>query len=187
MTECIALFRGINVGKAKRAGMAELRQVFEGLGYSDVRTLLNSGNVVFHAGSAKVKTAEVAARVEEAFLGRFGFSSRTTVLTARELDEVVGGHVLQDVADDPSRYLVAFVSDAKVLDGVRPLLGQDWGADALHVGTRAAYLWCAGGILESKRLQSFSKATGESATTRNWATVLKLQAAARPSGGRKRS
>jgi len=47
MTVCVALLRGINVGKAKRIAMADLRALIEGLGYTDVRTLLNSGNVVF--------------------------------------------------------------------------------------------------------------------------------------------
>ncbi len=49
MTQCIALLRGINVGRAKRIAMAELRELIEALGFSDVRTLLNSGNAVFQA------------------------------------------------------------------------------------------------------------------------------------------
>jgi uncharacterized protein (DUF1697 family) len=56
---CVALFRGINVGKAKRIAMADLRKLFEGLGYGDVRTLLNSGNVVFTV--SKEKAGESAA------------------------------------------------------------------------------------------------------------------------------
>ena len=63
-TRHVALLRGINVGRAKRVAMAELRALIEGLGYGDVRTLLNSGNVVFSASAATAGNA--ASRIEEA-------------------------------------------------------------------------------------------------------------------------
>lgn len=59
----VALIRGINVGRAKRVAMADLRALVEDLGYGDVRTLLNSGNVVFT--SARRPPAKAAARIEE--------------------------------------------------------------------------------------------------------------------------
>ncbi|MGZ8203388.1 MAG: DUF1697 domain-containing protein, partial [Burkholderiales bacterium] len=55
---------------------------------------------------------------------------------------------------------------------------ESWTPDALGIGARAAYVWCANGIVESKLLKVFTRITGEAATTRNWATVLKLQALA---------
>ncbi|HZW81825.1 MAG TPA: DUF1697 domain-containing protein, partial [Candidatus Deferrimicrobium sp.] len=76
----VALIRGINVGRAKRVAMAELRALVEDLGYSDVRTLLNSGNIVFAApGTDKLDSA---ARIEETLSSRLGVSARVIVLTA---------------------------------------------------------------------------------------------------------
>ena len=63
-------------------------------------------------------------------------------------------------------------------------MAEDWAPDALAVGSKAAYLWCAGGVLESRLLEEFSRPTTDAATTRNWGAVLKLQAAA--GEGRKR-
>src|SRR5262245_44497169 len=101
----VALLRGINVGRAKRVAMADLRALVEGLGYTDVRTLLNSGNVVFTA--ARGTPAQAAARIEKALTADLGVSARVTVLTAQELADAVAENPLLKVADNDSRLLVA--------------------------------------------------------------------------------
>jgi len=176
-TRCIALLRGVNVGRAKRVAMADLRALIEDLGHSDVRTLLNSGNAVFRA--SRQDPPQIAAAIEGGIEDRFGFSASVVVLTARELDAIVAENPLPQAARDPSRFLVAFVSTATTLAKARPLLAQAWAPDALAIGRRAAYLWCARGFIESKLAQAFARVAADAATTRNWATVLKLQTAAR--------
>jgi uncharacterized protein (DUF1697 family) len=175
MTECIALLRGINVGRAKRVPMADLRTLLESLGCSRVRTLLNSGNAVFQAPGNSTRTLAVA--IETAMLERFGFSAPVQVLMAQELNEIAAGNPLPQAEQDPSKFLVAFVPTQADLDKVKHLLAEAWSPDQIVIGTRAAYLWCATGILESQLLQTFGRCMGSSVTTRNWATVLKLQAA----------
>jgi len=171
-----ALLRGINVGKAKRIAMADLRALVEGLGYRDVRTLLNSGNVVF---SVPVKSkGDPAVRIQQAIARELGVTSRVTVLTAAELKTVVEKNPLLAIADDPSRHLVTVLSDAAARAKLQPLTRQDWTPDALALGKRAAYLWCASGILDSKLSQAAARALGDAATSRNWATILKLHALA---------
>jgi len=86
---------------------------------------------------------------------------------------------LLHAVDDHARHLVAFVTHPKHLEALRPMLEQAWTPNALGITERAAYLWCATGILDSKFLQAFSRKAGATVTTRNWTTVLKLQAAAR--------
>jgi hypothetical protein len=54
------------------------------------------------------------------------------------------------------------------------VLQQEWGPEALALGTRVAYLWCADGILASRPAEAVSRALGDGVTTRNWATVTKL-------------
>ena len=173
MTRCIALLRGINVGRAKRIAMADLRELVASLGYTDVATLLNSGNLVFRA--QRPEPGVVAARMEAAIEERFGFSAAVIALTARELDAIIAENPLLHVVDDPARHLVAFVASAAALEQAEPLLAQPWAPDALAVGRRAAYLWCADGILASKLAQAYARAAGDAATTRNWTTVLRLQ------------
>ena len=83
----VALIRGINVGKAKRVAMADLRAELEKLGYEDVRTLLNSGNVVFTVPAKS--QGDPAARVEEVLEKRLRVPARVVVLTAAELARAV--------------------------------------------------------------------------------------------------
>ncbi len=176
MSTCIALIRGINVGKNKRVAMADLRGMMADLGHTNVRTLLNSGNVVFQSRNSNL--AKLAASVESAITATCGISAAVTVTTARELDFIVKENPLLQAVDDHARHLVAFVAHPKHLEAVRPMLKEAWLPDALAITERAAYLWCASGILESKLLLTFSQKAGTTVTTRNWATVLKLQAAA---------
>jgi uncharacterized protein (DUF1697 family) len=172
----VAFLRGINVGKAKRIAMADLRKTVEGLGYTDVRTLLNSGNVVFTV--PRGAKGDPAARIEKAISTELGVVSRVAVLSAAELAKVVEENTLLDVANDPSRLLAAILTSASDRTSAEPLLEEDWSPDAMALGTRSAYLWCSAGILESRLLAKFGRALKENATTRNWSTILKLHAMA---------
>lgn len=173
----IALLRGINVGRAKRVAMADLRAVVESLGYRDVGTLLNSGNVVLtgpEGGTAR--------RIEEAVSTRLGVSARVSVLTARELAEIVAENPLLDVATDPSRLLVSVLADPADRKKLEPLLDQDWGEERLGLGARVAYLWCPAGVLGSRLEEAVGRLVKDGVTARNWSTVLKLRALAIPPG-----
>ena len=169
MTQCIALLRGINVGRAKRIAMGELRAAIEELGFTGVRTLLNSE-------AKRPNIGKTAAAISAAIQTRFGFTVPVIVLSAQALATIIAECKHSQTSVDPSRFLVAFVANSSALAKAKPLLAQAWEPDAISLGGNAAYLWCASGIIESKLLQAFSRATGDEATARNWATVLKLQA-----------
>lgn len=166
----VALLRGINVGRAKRIAMADLRALVEDLGYGEVRTLLNSGNVVFTA-SGKGK-GDPASRIEQALVDKLGITSQVTVLTAAELDAVVEANPLLDVADNPSRLLVALF-DGKHRARLAEISKQDWTPEILAVRDGVAYVWFPEGILESRLGEVLLR---DATTTRNWATILKLHA-----------
>jgi len=87
MAQLIALLRGINVGRAKRIAMADLRALITGLGYANVRTLLNSGNVIFEGPSSK--TGDQALRIQNAIAAKLGVSARVSVVTAADLAAIV--------------------------------------------------------------------------------------------------
>ena len=172
----IALFRGINVGKAKRIAMAELKAMFEDLGFSNVRTLLNSGNVVFEAGRSA--SATNATRIAAALLERTGVSANTLVLTTKILDAAITDNPFADPIDDPSRMLVGFYID----DADRApfeALRREFPGESFALGEHACYLRCDGGILESRIADALGGSKfRDRVTARNWSTALKLQALA---------
>ena len=173
MTTQIALFRGINVGKAKRIAMAELKALFEELGFANARTLLNSGNVVFEGG--KGATATHAKRIAAALHERLGVDANTLVLTAKELDAAIAENPFAARIDDPSRFLVGFLmagADPKPLDALR----REFPNEDFAVGARACYLWCPNGISKSDLAEALiGPKHRDRVTTRNWATTLKLR------------
>lgn len=171
---CIALLRGINVGRSKRLAMADLRKLIEGLGCSNVRTLLNSGNAVFECDRSSPK--KLATQIESAIMDFAGFDAPVTVLTAAEFERIVASDTLLPMAADPSRHLVAFVPDRTVLRVLAPMTKTDWSPENFHLGPEAAYLWCPDGIIESKMLKALAKLTKNESTTRNWATVERIHA-----------
>src|SRR5262245_15947696 len=99
MTTCIAFLRGIHVGRAKRIAMADLRSLVERLGYTNVRTLLNSGNVLFDASHPDRK--RIAAAIDVALQSSHGFSASVVVVTVPELDAIVAANPLLALATDP--------------------------------------------------------------------------------------
>jgi uncharacterized protein (DUF1697 family) len=170
----IALLRGINVGRAKRVSMADLKGVFEELGYRDVSTLLQSGNVVF---SGRVG-ASTAARIEKAIVDRLGVSSRITLLRASELAQAIKDNPIEHLVTNPSRHMIAVLNDPTDRKRLTPLSREDWSPEAFAVGKRVAYFWCPDGILESRIAKALDKSLGDRITTRNWATMNKLCALA---------
>jgi uncharacterized protein (DUF1697 family) len=177
MDRRVALLRGINVGRAKRLAMADLRALVEGLGYGDMRTVLNSGNVVFTV--PRGRRDDPAARIETALADRLGVAARVTVLTAAELAVAVAGKPLGALADNPSRLLVAVLADpAADRARLEPLAQRDWVPEALALGDRVAYLWCPDGVLAGRLAAAVGRSLGDAVTTRNWATLTKLTALA---------
>jgi uncharacterized protein (DUF1697 family) len=174
----VALLRGVNVGRAKRIAMADLRKLVGELGYDDVRSVLNSGNLVF-SGLARPQD-EVASEIEEALVLKLGVAARVLVLDAPELASIVAGNPLLDQVGDHSR-LLAFIlssphSTAQAREALETLCGRDWQPGAAALGERAAYVWCPDGILDSAAAAALGKQLGDTTTSRNWATLLKLHA-----------
>ena len=170
----VALLRGINVGKAKRIAMADLRGLVESLGYGDVRTLLNSGNVVFSV--PRERAGDPASRIQAAIATELGVSTRVTVLRWKDLAEAVRDNPHSAIALDPSRLLFLVPPEPEALGQLKPLLKQRWAPEELAIGRRLAYLWCAGGVLDSPLLTAVSRTLEDRCTARNLTTMTKLAA-----------
>jgi uncharacterized protein (DUF1697 family) len=166
--------RGVNVGKAKRVPMAQLRVLLAELGYRDVQTLLNSGNAVFES-PARSTTAH-ASRIRAAIAKSLQVDVPVIVKSSKEIAAIQAENRLASVATDPSRLLAAFTADAgdlRALASIVPLISPPEG---FHLGKHAAYLWCPNGILQSRAAEALLGKLGRAATTRNWATVAKISA-----------
>lgn len=172
-TPYVALFRGINVGKAKRVAMADLRRMIEGLGYTGVRTLLNSGNAVFFGPAGRA--ADASARIEQGLAKACGVVSRVLVLDGPALRTILAENPYGEVPDPP-KLLVLVLFDAGDVKKLEPLRNRDWSPQRLEVGSRAAYLWCPQGISAGPLADEAMKALAQAATGRNWATLRKLEA-----------
>src|SRR5919205_1547316 len=103
----IVLLRGINLGSTNRIAMPALREALADAGFDDVRTYLQSGNVVL---SSRAAPKTVARKCEALIAERFGLEIAVVVRTRDELAEVVRRNPLGEVATDPKRYQVSFLN-----------------------------------------------------------------------------
>jgi len=176
MPTFVALLRGVNVGKAKRVPMETLRSLLSGLGYTNVKTLLNSGNAVFRASGASAPAH--ARSIAQAISENLSIEVPVIVKTIKQLDAVLKENPFVRVAEDHSRLLVAFTQADQSLSGLKMIEPLVAAPEGFLVGKHAAYLHCPTGILESKAGEALLGKVGKTATTRNWATTLKLHALA---------
>lgn len=170
----VALFRGINVGQAKRIAMADLRKLFVALGHADVKTLLNSGNVVY--SSASVSAEDDALGIEEGVAAKLGVQARVTVLDGRDITKAVQENPLRSLADNPSRLLLMVLHDSASGTKLKPLLKETWSPEAIALKRRIAYLWCPNGVLGGRLWRAADRLVGDKGTARNLATMTKLAA-----------
>jgi uncharacterized protein (DUF1697 family) len=180
MPRFVILLRGVNVGKGNRVPMADFRSLLETQGFTDISTLLNSGNAVCaHKGRS---VDQHAATIRTALEATLGVNVTVVVKSATQFAAAVAENSLAPDEAEHSRFLVAFAQEPQALQALsalQPLLQK---GERFLIGSQAAYLHCSGGILESKAATALLGKLGRSVTTRNWATVLKLQALLRGNG-----
>src|SRR5215211_7406148 len=144
MTIYVALLRGINLVSTNRIAMPALRSLFADLGHADVRTHLQTGNVIFTA--PRVKASDLEKRIA-ADLG-----VKTTVLlrTAGQMAKIVAANPFAGGSADPARLLVTFLSDKPGSDRAAGLDGLAAASEAVAVVGQEAYLHCPNGYGRSK-------------------------------------
>src|SRR5512133_3355110 len=180
MPRFVVLLRGVNVGKGNRVPMAEFRALLEAQGFTEVRTLLNSGNAVFQSPgrSANAHAKAIGGALQE----RLGLSVNVVVKSSSDFLAAVAENTLAPAADQHSRFLVAFAQAQAAIDALAALRPIVRAPERLLIGKHAAYLHCAHGILESPVASALLGKAGRAVTTRNWATTLKLETLLRAGG-----
>ena len=176
MTErYLVMPRGINVGTRNRVPMADLRAKLAGAGCSDVVTVGQSGNVIVSAGSDRPD--EVAGAVQRLLSDEFDVDVACVVRTADQIRRVLERSPLREVASDPSRYLVNFLSTESALKLVGALLTEDHSPEVIAIGGTEAYVWTLDGVKAMTLSYAYlEKRLGVVATARNWNTMEKIVA-----------
>lgn len=152
--------------------MPELRTVLGDAGFADVRTYVQSGNVVL---SSRAAPAKVGAQAEALIAERFGFDVDVIVRTGDELAEVVARNPLGDIAANPKRYQVSFLDAEPDPDVVERISALALDGERLVAHGRELYAWHPDGVARSKLWTKLAgKDLGVRATARNWTTVCTL-------------
>ena len=173
MTRMIALLRAVNVGN-RRLPMAGLRDLAAELGFTEARTYVASGNLVFAAAGHDPSVA--AARIEAAITRRYGFKSEVVLRTAAQWAKYAEGSPFPEAEKERSRALHLVVSvKPPAADAVERLQARASVNERIAVKGGAVWIDFAGGLAQSKLTTALlDKCIGSPATARNWNTVLTL-------------
>lgn len=174
MPTFISLLRGINVGGHRKIRMADLKQIYEGLGYSDIRTYLQSGNVVFNSNRAEV---DHSGAIHAAIAERFGFDVPVLVMSDGSFTRLVDSNPLLERPEIDVSYLhVMFLYATPSVTGIPDEdLPRSQGEEAAF-SSGHVILCCPNGYGRTKLTNEyFERVLDVPATTRNWKTVLALR------------
>lgn len=170
----VALLRGINVGGRNKVPMARLRRVVSGLGFSDVRTHLQSGNVVFRTttGAGADTPTALEARLEQALVEEFGFEVSCLVRTPAELERALATCPWPGDELDPSKVLLMFLREKPPTDFLADLDPERFAPDEFRLIDRVVYCYYPNGMGRSKLAAALSGLRPPPVMTgRNWRTI----------------
>lgn len=170
----VALLRAVNVG-GRKVPMAQLRQIAEDLGWHDVATYIQSGNLVFTATGTR---GELEAKLAAALEAAFGFEVPVLVRGASEWSSIVAANPLQEAAEaDPRRLMLALAQEpiaGNCLETLREVAGD---VERVERAGEAIWIHFREGSARSRITPKvLDRAAGSPVTTRNWRTVVRLDA-----------
>lgn len=175
MTACVSLFRGINVGGNNIVPMKELKSLHEALGFRNVVTYIQSGNVVFT--SDETDPAQLASQIEENFAQKFGFRSQVIVRTSAGLEETLANNPFQNSPEKESKsVLVVFLATRMESSALEDLKKSYNGPEEMYLIGQELFIYYPDGMGRSKlTLPLIEKKLKTAGTGRNWNTVLRLR------------
>jgi uncharacterized protein (DUF1697 family) len=170
----ISLLRGINVGGKKSIKMDRLQESFEELGLENVRTYVQSGNVIFMV--PKISAEALSQRIREKILADFGVSVSVLLLSSEELNNTIKNNpFLMEKGIDPSKLHVTFLSEIPKKSAIKELEAKSTEPDEFRYSENRIYLYCPNGYGRTKLSNNtIEKILSVTATTRNWKTVNEL-------------
>jgi len=173
MPTYVALLRSVNVAGHGRLAMPELKEMFLTLGYSDVTTYIQTGNVIFRTPSRSA--AKLEREIEQQLERTFGTAPKVILRTVAELQGTVEASPYPGRGADPSRHHVTFLTEAPSAPRLAAFSPPASGRDELTIIGREVYVHTPDGYATTKLTGSYlERHLGVSSTTRNWNTVTKL-------------
>lgn len=174
MNTYISLIRGINVSGQKKIKMDELRKTYEDIGFKNVRSYIQSGNVLFEDKSKNQN--ELAKQIEKKISEHFGYDVSLFVLTPDELKIIRKSNPFVKRKDiDVSRLYVSILLNAPDKNHVEKIVSIDFKPDEFIINDKTIYLYCPVSYGNSKLSNNyFENKLKVIATTRNWNTVNEL-------------
>ena len=170
----VSLLRGINVGGHNKVKMRELEEAYREIGFEQVRSYIQSGNLVFGANPEDV-TPELEQKIEEQIKARFSLSVSVMVVEAESFKTAVAGSPFAD--HELEKSVLVFVDGEAATGWVKAATGMAVeGERCVVTGDNVVYLFCPHGLGRSKLANAFlaSPPKGAKATMRNWRTVNKI-------------
>ena len=174
MSAFVALLRAVNLAGKNSVGMADLREVASGLGLGDVRSLLQSGNLVFTAGERSSAALERA--LADATRDQLGVETDYFVRSADEWRTAIEANPFpQEAGSDPGRLLLVCLAKAPTRESMDALEKAITGSERVRAEGRHLYAVYPEGVGRSRLTMALiEKKLGTRGTGRNWNTVLKL-------------
>jgi uncharacterized protein (DUF1697 family) len=169
----VALLRSVNIGGYGRIKMNDLRESFTTLGYADVLTYIQSGNVLFSTSSRSEKS--IVEAIEGQLAEDFGDAPAVLLRSVSELRRIGAASPFAKAGADPARHHVTFLAAAPSKDVLKALQIPPSGRDELVVDGREVYVHTPNGYAETKYTGTFlERRLGVVSTTRNWNSVTNL-------------
>lgn len=173
MSRFIALLRGINVSGQKKIKMSELRILFENLGFQNVETYIQSGNVIF--SSKEKSTTKIANKISSGINTKYNFDVQLIILTPKDIDRVLKNNPFVKKKKETERLYVTFLSAMPSIENINKLNEISFLPEEYSKNKKIIYLFFPNGAGKAKLNNNFIenklKVIG---TTRNWKTVTAL-------------
>jgi uncharacterized protein (DUF1697 family) len=173
MNTFISMLRGINVSGQKRVGMTALKSLYESLGMLNVRTYVQSGNLVFE--SNEQSPSKLANMIEVQIERSLGFSVSVFIREPKDFEQIIASNPFLKRNEDPSKLHVTFLDDSLLGSALSNLAMPNKEGDEFFAGDKGIYLFCPNGYGRTKLSNAFfERKLKVAATTRNWKTVNAL-------------
>jgi uncharacterized protein (DUF1697 family) len=174
MPVLISLLRGVNVGGNRKVKMDDLRSLYESLGFTNVQTYINSGNVLFSAAARD--PARLRKRIEDAIESACGFRSDVILRTSADLRDVIARNPFAARPGlEANRFAIHFLAADPSAEARQRVLAINAAPEELHIHGRELYIYYTNGMARPKlSLPGVEKTLGILGTSRNWNTVRKL-------------
>ncbi len=175
MTKYISILRGINVGGKRKVLMSDLKALYKNLGFSNVITYIQSGNVIFESDN-KESQKKVGRKIEQAINKTYGFDVPVIIRSVQEVENaIVSNPFCKKQETDNDRLHLTFLTDIPSPENLEKMKNFDFSPDKFYIIENNVFIYCLGKCSDSKLTNNFLESKLKvSATTRNWKTVKKL-------------